>query len=304
LSYSGGGSGKSFGSRGSASKKEKKKKQEFHRHHLKFTPEEHQSLDQLKDRTSLGLQKLGSQVFSSDPGGYGFQNWMTSFNLLLDDFEEKCKPATLPGEYHELRQRLSNVLLEPVLTSDLDLEIKNLEGEISIVGEKIAEVVESSEKVAVDEWHEDEAKIGRLKRERTQVDLDVEDAKEKLEEEKKKRNQSMYRRLFTNSDALKPLQAKVDALLSKRQEIEQDLRSLEQDRQNKHEKVKKLEIDISNHRTNLEELRSKLGEAEARKLEALQIVERRSEVTKSMSEMISSLRLVSPTETEQENDLL
>jgi len=49
LSYSGGGSGKSFGNRGlSSQRKEKKKKQEFHKHHLKFTPDEHLSLDQLK----------------------------------------------------------------------------------------------------------------------------------------------------------------------------------------------------------------------------------------------------------------
>ncbi len=294
LSYSGG-SGKSFGNRGSASqRKDKKKKQEFHKHRLKFTPEEHQSLDQLKGRVSNGLQKLGTQVFSADPGGYGLQNWLTSFNLLLDDFEEKCSAASLPKEYFEARSRLTSRLLEPVDTTAQDSQIEILGKEIASIEEGIAEVVQKSERAAVEGWHEDDAKIVRLKKERTQTDSELDVARTELDEARKKANRSMLKRLFSGTDVLKPWQTKVDSLVERREEIEENLHSLEEDRSKRQSEVKKLDSDISILRGNLEELKGKLGEIEAQKLEAMQIAEKRSEITKSMAEMISSLHFSDP----------
>jgi hypothetical protein len=294
LSYSGGsgGSGKSFSNRGSASqKKEKKKKQEFHKHRLKFTPEVHQSLDQLKERASIGLQKLGAQVFSSEPGGYGFHNWMTSFNLLLDDFEEKCNPSSLPKEYHDTRLRLTSELLQPADTTLQDSQIQKLEGEVSSLEEKIAEIAQKSEKIVVDEWHEDEAKINRLKKERLQIELDITSARESLEAERKKANRSVMKRLFSGSEALKPFQAKLDSLIQKRGEIERNLQSLEEDRIKKQGEVKKFDTDILRLRADLEELKVRSGEVEAQKLEVLQLTEKRASVSKSMADLISSLHL-------------
>ena len=75
-----GGSGRSsFGSKGFAGgqKKEKRKKQEFHRHKVKYSEEEHLDFQHLKERTVTALGKLGAQVFSLEPGGYTFENWMT-----------------------------------------------------------------------------------------------------------------------------------------------------------------------------------------------------------------------------------
>ncbi len=290
MSYSGG-SGRSFGNRGSVQRKEKKKKQDFHKHRLKLASEEPQSLDQLKERVSIGLSKLGAQVFSSEPGGYGFQNWMTSFNLLLDDFEEKCGPSTLPKEYYDARLKLTAELLEPVDTSVQDSEIENLEKEISSIEGKISEIAQKSEKVAVEEWHNDEAKISRLRKERSQTEIDIEAAKTDLEEEKKKANKSMFKRIFSSSETLKPLQQKLDSLIERKENIETEIRSLEQDRSNKQSEVKRYDSEISGLRATLEEAKTRLGEAGARKLEAEQIGDRRMKITKSMSEMITSLRL-------------
>lgn len=299
MSYSGG-SGKSFGNRGSPQRKEKKKKQEYHKHHLKFVPEEHFSLEQLKERVSLGLQKLGTQVFSSEPSGYGFQNWMTSFNLLLDDFEEKCSPALLPKEYYDMRLKLTAELLEPVNTTDVDVQISDLQKETGVVEERIADIAENSEKVAVEELRDDEVKIVRLKKERIQLDLDINSAKNNLEAERKRVSQSVFKRLFSGSEALKPLQAKVDSLVTEKDEVEKNIVSLEEDRVKKKGDAKKFGSDISGFRANLEELRAKLGELEAQKLAMTQIVEKRSMVTKLMADMISSLRLNSaPSNTEE-----
>lgn len=297
MSYSSGGSGRSFGNRGSAQKKDKKRKQDFHKHHLKFTPEEHHSLEELKDRVSIGLQRLGTQVFSSEPGGYGFHNWMTSFNMLLDDFEDKCRPATLPKEYYDSRLSLTAKLLEPVDTSTQDLQVKELEQDIGLAEEKIAEIVEKSERAAVEEYNKDEAKIGRLKRERTETELGITKVTEELEEEKKKAAaQSLFKRLFSNSELLKAKQAKLDSMTVKKEELDEEIHALEEDRSKRQGEVKKYDTEISALRANLDDLRIKLGEVETQKQEALQISERRSEITKSMAEMISSLQLGSAPE--------
>ena len=252
------------------------------------------SLEQLKERVSLGLQKLGTQVFSSEPGGYGLHNWIGSFNLLLDDFEEKCSSSGLPKEYYDARLRLTSQLLEPVDTAAQDARIQKLEVEILSVEEKIADIAQKSERVAVEEWHEDDAKITRLKRERSQNDLDLVTARENLETERKKTNRSVMKRLFSGSEALKPLQAKVDALVSRQEEIGGELQSLEEDRTRKKSDVKKFDSDLSELRVKLEELRADLGEVHAEKQDATQITEKRATVTKSMAEMISSLHFTDP----------
>jgi len=291
LSYSGG-SGKSFGNKGfSSQKKEKKKKQEYHKHRLKFTPEEHLSFEQLKERVSIGLDRLGNQVFSSEPGGYGFHNWMTSFNLMLDDFEEKCGPENLPREYFDARLKMSGELQKPVDTAEADAEIQRIEKEILSYEENISEIARRSQKEAVDERHEDDSKIQRLKKERTQTDIEIEKARTALDEQKKKANQSLFKRLFTSSESVRLAQEKLDSLTARREEIEENLRMLVEDRSNRQGAINDFDHKISELRMTLEDLKRNLGEVEAKKQEAMQISDKRKEVTKSMSAMISSLHL-------------
>ena len=234
----------------SSQKKERKKKQEYHKHRLKFTPEEHLSLEQLKERVSIGLDRLGNQVFSSEPGGYSFHNWMTSFNLLLDDFEEKCGPVNLPREYFDARLEMSAELQKPVDTTEADTEIQRIEKEILSNEENISEIARRSQKEAVEERHEDESKIQRLKKERTQTDIEIEKAKTDLDEQKKKANQSLFKRLFSSSEAVRLAQEKLDSLTARREEIEENLRMLEEDRSKRQGAIKNFDHEISESAVN------------------------------------------------------
>ena len=169
-----------------------------------------------------------------------------------------------------------------------------MEAEVLSVEEKIADIAQKSERVAVEEWREDDAKITHLKRERSQIDLDQVTDRENLEAERKKANRSVMKRLFSGSEALKPLQAKVDALVSRREEIEEELHSLEEDRTRKKSEVKKFDSDLSELRATLEGLKADLGEVQAEKQEVTQITEKRAAIAKSMAEMISSLHFSDP----------
>ena len=211
--------------------------------------------------------------------------------MLLDDFEKKCGPATLPKEYHDTRLKLTAELLVPVDTSIHDSEIDNLEKEIAAIEEKISEIVQKSEKIAVEEWHNDETKISRLKRERVQNETDIESAKTDLDEERKKANKSVFKRIFSSSETLKPLQQKLDSLIARKASIDNEIGSLELDRSNKQSEVKRYDSEISGLRATLEETKIGLGEAGARKLDAEQIADRRMKIAKSMGEMITSLKL-------------
>jgi chromosome segregation ATPase len=182
--------------------------------------------------------------------------------------------------------------MEPIDTTSHDAELKKLGEEITLTEEKIGGIVEKSERVAVEDWHRDETRLARLRRERTQTDQDIESAKTEITDEKKKAaSRPVFKRLFANSDALKVIQTKLDSLVDKREDIEREMKALEEDRVRKQSEVKKYDLEIADLRSSLEELKLKLGEVETQKQERLQIAERRNEVTKSMVALISTLHL-------------
>ena len=227
---------------------------------------------------------------------------MTSFNLLLDDFEEKCDPVNLPREYFEARLKMSAELQKPVDTSEVDAEIQRLEKEILSVEENISEIAQRSQKEAVEERHEDDSKIQRLKKERTQTDTEIEKSQSDLDELKKKVNQSLFKRLFSSSEELRVAQERQDSLTARREEIEANIRMLEEDRSKRQGAIKDFDHEISELRLTLEDLKRNLGEVESRKQEAMQISDKRREVMKSMSAMISSLHLSEHSNTSNEED--
>ena len=184
---------------------------------------------------------------------------MTSFNLLLDDFEEKCGPVNLPREYFEARLTMSAELQKPVDTSEVVLEIQRTEKEILSVEENISEIARRSQKEAVEERHEDESKIQRLKKERTQNNTDIEKAQTALDELKKKVNQSLFKRLFSSSEALRLAQEKQDTLTTRREEIETNIRMLEEDRSKRQGAMKNFDHEISESAVNPGGLEEEFG---------------------------------------------
>jgi chromosome segregation ATPase len=289
LSYSGG-SGRSFGSKGSSQKKDRKRKQEFHKHKVKFTEEDHLDFEHLKTRVTVALDKLGHQEFSVESGGYTFQDWMKSLNLLLDDFEEKADPKNLPKDYYDSRLKLTADLLEPSETADIDWEIKNLEGEIDSVK---AHMFELSKKVGEkrEAKREIESKIDRLKVEQTDLEKRLEEATSDLEKAKKKR--SFFGRMFSSSknSPLDLAKEKVDSLKSKQQEIEENLNRLETVSVDSGEQ---LENELAVLKEKLESLQQSQGEWNMKKDEKSKFTEKRIEATASLSRVISVMKLEEP----------
>jgi hypothetical protein len=297
LSFSGG-SGRSFGGGkkgfSPSQKKDKKKKQEFHKHKVKFNPEGQVDFEELKNRVTIALDRLGTQVFSGEPGAYDIKHWTSSFDLLLDDFEEKASPDTLPKEYFDSRQRLTAELLSPVDTSAIDTEIHNLESLIVSIQEKIAEINRRAEIEKNQERSDSASKIDELRKERQESDVQITRAKSTLEEQKKAESrQSIFGKLFTRSSASssKSTQGKIDSLSARKDQIDRDLQSIATARARKLASKKDRSAEVASLQAELETQQQALGESEAQKQEKLQLSEKRKQVTKSLSEIISQLQL-------------
>lgn len=294
MSFSSGSGRSSFNKKGfsGSQKKERKKKQEFHKHKIKFAEgESHLDFEQMKSRVSVALDKLGHQVFSLEPGGYTFQNWMTSFNLLLDDFEDKASGfLDLPKEYHDSRQRLGAELLNPVDVSDLDTEVQNLESEIQSIKLKVSETSGELQAIREKEQKETLSKIDDLKEEESESAKELEGARNELELRKKARK-SFFSRLFSNSldnSSIESAQSRLDSIRARKEALNKDLRQLQNSDKSS---TKDLDEELSRLRDSLTSLQQRLGELEAKRLERLQLTEKRAQATAELSAIISSLRI-------------
>lgn len=287
-----GGSSRSFGRKGSSSaqRKDKKKKQEFHKHKIRFVEEETLNFDELKSKVSIAIEKLGNQVFSNEPGGYSFDNWLTSYNLLLDDFEERASQRNLPKEYYDARQRLTAKLLEPIDVSDIDTDIKKCEQEIDSVKLHISKSLKESQN-RLDQQKRENTKIEELKRVQTQSIKELEDAQDELEATRSK--QSLFSKLFSrSSSSIDTLRSKVDSLTEKNGEITRDIQRLQEDRDVENSSGN----DLNNLRDKLVSLQQDVGELQGRKLEREQLGEKRKQITVELSNVISSIQLKSNNE--------
>ncbi|MDA4129791.1 MAG: hypothetical protein OK457_03370 [Thaumarchaeota archaeon] len=296
MSFSGG-SGRSFsGKKGfsSAQKKDRKKKQEFHTRRLKYTPEEHLDFSQLKNRVSIALDRLGNQVFSLEPGAYDFGHWVSSFNLLLDDFEEKAVVENLPQEYFDSRQKLTAELSSPLDTSSIDLEIQQLESDIGLLRDKISEIQRKAESERNQYRIDSTSKLEALKKERLESDLELSRARTMLEERKKvEAKQSVFGKLFSRSSpsSSRSTQSRIHALEVRKNELDESLGELAAERAKKQSIKKDQGGETIQLRIELENTQQKMGELQAQKLEMLQFAGKRREVTQAMSEIISGLQL-------------
>lgn len=285
LSYSGG-AGRSFGSKGSSQKKDRKKKQEFHKHKLKFTEEEHLDFEQLKSRVSVALDKLGHQVFSLEPGGYTFHNWMTSFNMLLDDFEEKAG-GHLSKEYYDSRLKLTAELVKPVDTSDIDPEMKKIEDEIDATKLEMTESTRESNS-RIDERRHIASEIDNLKAQRVSKRKEFEDASDALLTLKKKR--SFFSRIMSNGkeSPIESAKEKVESIQSEIDSIDDRIKELEAKNV---DDVQVSDDKLEAMKEKLDTLQQSLADWNAKKNERLQLTEKRVEVTTALSGIIASVKL-------------
>ena len=285
MSYSGG-TGRSF-SKGSSQKKDRKRKQEFHKHKLKFTEEEHLDFEQLKTRVTVALDKLGHQVFSLEPGGYTFHNWMTSFNLLLDDFEEKAG-SHLSKEYYDSRLKLTAELVKPIDTSDIDPDITKVEAEIEATKIKMAELTRESNS-KVEEHRKVVSQIDHLKGERVTKEKELAEATETLSGLRKKK--SFFSRFMSSQkespedsakDKVESIQSEIDSIDGKIKELEEQSVVTGEQSDDQFRAMKE----------RFDELQEGLAELNEKKNERLQLTEKRIETTIALSGIISSLKLI------------
>lgn len=308
MSFGGAGGGNrghsSFGGKGVSQRKERKKKQEFHRHKVRYVEEEQQlDFPKLKERVSISLQKLGQQVFSAEPGGYSLQDWMKSFNFLLDDFEEKIGPSNLPKDYFAKRQELTVEILKPVDTSDLDIAVEEIQKEEYQIKQMILEADRARRQKLEEERLSAENKIGTLKKDREstfqRIEKDKEEARRKKEAEANGK-QSFFKRLFGSSKNSTtpntPENRRIAEQESEAERIQKEIDVLEQENISKAEEADSAhKSDIKEESARLEELRERIGELESIRAERLQLSEKRLQITTTMAEKISQITFDSAT---------
>jgi hypothetical protein len=236
-------------------------------------------MDQLKERTIIALNKLGHQKFSSESGGYSLENWTSGVNLLLDEFEKKVNTARLPSEYFESRRELASLPFKMVDLSQTDNAISDLKRDETGILRKIDE---SRTQIA-----------SRVK------ELEDETAKCSTELEEKQRpssavvpeqgSKSLFRRIFGRNST-----TPAGAPTYETDELKARIRTLG----NEVLEQKRILASINHHSAEsplreewekLESLQTKMKELESTRLEKLQQVREREELTASLARAISGI---------------
>ena len=275
----------SFTTRGSSPKKDKKRKQEFHKHKIKLTEENHTNFSTLRERTTLALDKLGNQKFSPEPGGYMFSNWMTSFNMLLDDFEEKAGPENLPKEYYDSRQTLTAELMRPVDTHEIDAEIGKAQSEIESTEFELAKLTSELGMIRESE-RKTSSEIDALKRKRADSEKELANAVNDLNAAKKK--QRFFSRLVSGkkADEVDSAKNRVDLIVEEQKNIDKKVVELERE---PGLSDSDLENRVSVLRQKLADLRDVTAGWVEKKERIMQLSEIRVAATTELSKKISEL---------------
>ena len=276
----------------------KRKKQDFHRHKIKVSETtESPDFASLKERTMLSLIHLGEQRFSEETGGYSFENWMNSFNLLLDEFEEQAGRQNLPSDYFakrfELTSSLANSIQPP---SKVDAEVAELREQELKLRNAISSLRLRSKLDKESEERNERLKILEIERDRS-LDL-LEKARNSLAQRRKqvKDSSKLIKRIF---GARKPLdQTSLQTLLDRVGDLEAKIDGIEKkifEQKKRIEFAERTQVpneDVSDPnelQAKFDEINMKLEELEARKLEQSQLLEKRKEITSALRDVISKL---------------
>jgi chromosome segregation ATPase len=294
LSFGSGRSTSSRSTKGSSQKKVRRKKQEYHTRKVrKLSLETDQpGLAALKERTILSLEKLGTQKFASEPGGYSFQNWLTSFNLLLDDFEEKVGRNNLPREFFERRLSVVDELLKPVDVSDLEAEIRKCQDEQREIELKLMTADANRETNRRKEVENDASSIEALKAKRGKIADELEKERKELAEKKDHlRSASFFKKIFsgTTTTSISISQRKVDSLQEQLRDIDREIGNLQKRKERNATQIN-APPDYEEEQS-IAALRSRIAELEEQKLERLQILDKRKSCTKEMASAIVEIKV-------------
>jgi hypothetical protein len=267
---------------GKAKKKEKRKKQEYHMHRGHFHEEEQLSPEQLRARTVLGLDRLGHQVISMEPGGYDLQAWVRSLNSLLEDFEEKIGPEKVTDEFRKRRDEALAPLAAPSASGDVDSEIRKLTEE-----EEVARTVLS------DLDRQTGEKIASLREQRDACQKALKVERERLAEFKAtKQSRQFFSRLIRSGPSTADAEEKVSELESKLKELEDEMERSKKARIGKGDGAPKgTDPARVQAQERLEEIRKRLFELQSASQGRLQLALEREVATKAIADAISSMKV-------------
>lgn len=267
--------------KGNSTKKLRKKKQEFHTHKTRLSEDEKADLAELKSRTIVALNRLGHQTFSPESGGYGLENWMKSFNMLLDDFQEKMGSEMLPDAFHTRREEVTKSLLRPIDSSAIDNQIEKIRRDEVELRRMIEE---ERERVAARQNAIESEKLICLRR------LEVE--RRTLEElSSARQSRGFFSRLVGRPDtSSEPVEARKRELEAKIQSLDQDLQRLQKIRLSMERQV--VPPQGAPHEQiwkDLGALRLRSGELYVRKQEMAQRAAEREQATTALVEIVSKI---------------
>ena len=253
------------------------KNQPFHQRKIRMPETPKLDYDQLKSRTIIALGKLGQQRFSAEPGGYSVENWIKGVNILLDEFEEKAGEGNVSSAYLAKRRELNDLLSKPASTPSLDKSISETEQNVAEVEGRIEAGRARLASTLAELKSEQDRCSAELIREQERISSPAADQP----------SDSFLKRLF-GGNSRTPAKDSVTHV----KELESKLEALTKDILGQQKLLKSVDLHSSESPfaeewKALESLKARLEALESEKLERVQLVKEREEITASIADAIS-----------------
>jgi len=255
------------------------KNQPFHQRKIRIQETPKLDFDQLKAKTVNALSKLGQQKFSTEPGGYALENWTKGVNVLLDEFEGSAGVARLSLEYVASRRYLNERLSKPVSLTSIDEGVSELRANMSGIENKIG-----------GERDRIVSRISELKAEQARYSGELEGERRRDAEVAAEQSQnSLFSRLLgRNKSYSESHESRIKELESKLASLPDEV--LEQQKQLKMIDLRSPESGLADEWNKLETMQTRLKELEKERLDRIQLVKERVEMTGSIADAISRMR--------------
>jgi len=253
------------------------KNQPFHQRKIRIPETPNLDYDQLRSRTIIALGKLGQQKFSVEPGGYSLENWIKGVNILLDEFEEKAGEGKVSSDYLARRRELNDLLSKPVSTPSIDRSISEIEQNLADVEGRI-EVGRA--RLA--------SKLAELKSEQASCSAELIREQERISNpDADQPSDSFLKRLFGGNSRPSAKDSGIHA-----KELESRLEVLTNEILGQQKLLKSVDLHspespYAEEEKTLESLNARLEALESEKLERVQLVKEREEITASIADAIS-----------------
>lgn len=253
------------------------KNRSFHQRKIRMPETPKLDFDQLKSRTIIALNKLGQQKLSAEPGGYALENWARGVNILLDEFEEKMGEERLSSDYVTKRRELNDRLSKPISTSSIDKSIYDLSQSAADVQGRI------------------DAGRARLASRLVELKREQDDCSTKLVQEQKRvsslaadqSSDSFLKRLFVGSSKTPARDSKVKEPKSRLGVLSDEILG-QQTLLNSIDR-RSPESAFAEDWNALDSLQTRLEALECERLERVQLVKEREEITASIADTISTI---------------